>query len=289
MFRIHPLYCLVPMAIALGISPAKARENQALAHRIETESLVLEWTDSPDSTEVDAVTSEATRLYESISELLGERPQGKVTIVLGGPAERPGGQRDHPRVDSKGRILLFRFRPEFDSYLDALGHEMVHAFRFERRFSVDWFFEEGFAEFIELRVNPSMAGFPWFDFPVGLVAGQWLASGEGIPLSTLRERHNELNLGCRAQSYALRSAFFDWLGHAHGDRLVLEAAKSKSAGALTDYEKFFGKSFTELESDWRQSLLATYRAMPDVDAQAKRYRLESPIRYQKVCAPGKDF
>jgi len=276
------------VAIAVAASSA-ASEAGVPAYRAETGHCVLEWSDKPDSAEIEWMSREAATLYRRVAELLGEQPADKITILLEGPAERADGRRDYPRVDSQGRIHLFKFGPDAGSYLSALAHEMVHAFRIDRIRTADWFFEEGFAEFVALRADPSLAGFPWFDFPVTIVAGQWVAAGQGIPLSALRERHGQLNMACRAQSYSLRSSFFDWLGRTHGDKVVIATAKMQPAGSLTDYEKFFGKPFEELEREWRKALMAEYRAIPDADVLAKEFRQASPIQYQPVCSAGKDF
>jgi hypothetical protein len=283
-----PFYLALLCSVAIGTS-AEAQEGSARGFRVETEGLILEWRERPDSTEVEAVTAEVSEVYDRVAELLDVRPEGKVTIVLGGAAERPGENREYPRVDSMGRVLLFKFIPDFHNYFTALAHEMVHRFRFHRRGAADWFFEEGFAEFVALRVDPSLAGFPWFDFPVAIVAGQWVAEGTDIRLTLLRGRHRELNLKCGAQSYALRAAFFDWLGINFSDERVLQAASKENAGAVEDYESFFGKPFEQLTVDWREALLAEYRERSDADALAKAYREESPIKYQRVCAEGEDF
>lgn len=55
-------------------------------HPVETEHLVLEWTEVPDTSEIAAVTWVATRLHGRIADLLGDRPDHKITIVLGGAA-----------------------------------------------------------------------------------------------------------------------------------------------------------------------------------------------------------
>jgi hypothetical protein len=274
---------------ALGASDVRSQEGGAQGLRIETEHLVLEWVDAPDSLEVEGVKAEASRLYASVAARLGEEPEGKVTIVLGGFAERPGGGREYPRVVAARRVLLFKFVPDYRNYFGALAHELVHVTRFDRRRTADWFFEEGFAEFVALRADTSLAGFPWFDFPVTVVAGQWLAAGEDIPLIELSKRHDELNQKCGAQGYALRASFFDWLGRTHGDDVVLRASREAHAGALEDYEKFFGKPFGQLEQDWRSAVLAEYEATPGAGALAQRFRRESPVKYQKVCLDGVDF
>ena len=283
--RVIPLMLVSAGAWAATPPP----EGEPAPYRLETGPLILEWVAVPDSSEIVAVTAEATRLYASVAAVLGIEPEDTVTIVLGGPSERPGGKRETPRVDSRGRILLFQFTPDFRSYFGALAHEMAHAFRFERRWTADWFFEEGLAEFVALRADSSLSGFPWFDFPVSLVAGQWAAAGQDIPMSALQARHADLNQRCGAQSYALRSAFFDWLGRTYGDDVVVRAGNESPAGSLESYPRHFGKSLEDLASDWREALLADYRAIDGVEALAKRYRQESPVRYQRTCSAGQEF
>ena len=289
MWKMTRFSCLLLFVCIFGTGTSSSRETVEQGFRVEIDQFVLIWEVEPDSMEIKAVAAEANKLYVRITNLLGEYTEGKITIVLGGPAERPGGQREYPRVDSKGRILLFKFTPDFNNYFSALAHEMVHVFRFDRRWTADWFFEEGFAEFIALRVDSSLTGFPWFDYPTALVAGQWVAKGQDIPLTLLRAKHRELNQPCGAQSYALRAAFFDWLGRTFGDKVVIQAGSEVHAGALGDYKKFFGKPFEQLELDWRTALLAEYDRIADVDILAQRYRQESPIKYQRVCSEGEDF
>jgi hypothetical protein len=221
--------------------------------------------------------------------MLGHEPSAKVMILLQGPGEGGSGSRRYPHVDVFGRILLYQFGPTWHSYFSALAHEMVHVFRFERRMEADWFFEEGFAEFVALRVNESSGGFPWYDFPVTVAAAQWIASGEDIPLASMQADHKSINQPCRAQTYTLRSAFFDYLGKTFGDDAVLKMAAEERAGNLDQYPAHFGADLSTLEAQWREALLAEFKSMPDADELARRYRNESPIRYMPVCEKGKDF
>jgi hypothetical protein len=203
-------------------------------------------------------------------------------------------------VDTDGKIHLYRYEASGESYFSALAHEMVHVFRFDQRkqrgqgaavqyATVDWFFEEGFAEFVALRVDSSLGGFPWYDFSVTIVAGQWIANGEDIPLSDLRAKHQALNQPCRAQSYVLRSAFFDYLGKTYGNDAVLEMAGQEGAGELSHYPRFFKKDFSALEAEWREALMTAYRKTDEVDELARRYRRESPIQYAPTCKKGAQF
>jgi hypothetical protein len=260
--------------------------------RTETDHLIVEWVDGTPQEAIDAATAQGEKYYLALREVLGHEPPAtkipKVTILLQGPAERPDGTRGYPRVDSSGRIHLFQFGPTWHSYFSALAHEMVHVFRFRRQIYPDWFFEEGFAEFVALRVDPSLAGFPWYGFPLAVAAGQWIARGEGIPLTALRSNHRSINLPCKAQTYTLRSDFFDYLGRTHGDEVVLKMAAEERIGELAQYETFFGEGLATLEANWREDLLARYRSVEDADGQARHYR-DSPIKYMHVCAAGREF
>lgn len=257
--------------------------------RIETEHLIITWKVDTTSDEIEAAKEKGEGFYSAIRKLLGHEPKSKIVILMQGPAEQADGSWGYPRVDSWGRIHLFRFGPTLESYFSALAHEMVHVFRFSRRANADWFFEEGFAEFVALRVDPPLRGFPWYDSPIVVAAGQWIANGEDIPLAILREMHRALNLPCKAQSYTLRSSFFDYLGKRYGNDAVLRMARQEHAGALSDYRTFFKKNFDELDLEWRKALLTEYNNTADVNALARRYRQETPIQYMPVCKQGEQF
>jgi hypothetical protein len=256
---------------------------------VETEHLIVRWVDGVSLDAIEAAKSDGEGYYAAIAQRLGQEPPAKITIVLDGPAERADGSRAHPHVDAFARILLYQYGPDWRSYFSALAHEMFHVFRFQRRTQADWFFEEGFAEFVALRVDESLGGFPWFDFPVAVVAGQWIASDEDIPLVTMQENHKSINLPCRAQSYTLRSAFLDYLGRTFGDDAVMKMAAEERAGDLDQYVRYFGADLPTLAATWREAALTEYQKLPDAAAQAQRYRKESPIQYIPVCEPGKDF
>lgn len=231
----------------------------------------------------------AEEYYRGVSTFLGHEPEEKLQILLLGPAEVDGNRRGSPRVDSQGRIHLFRYGPTYHGYFGALPHEMVHSFRIQRAPHHDWFFEEGFAEFVALRVGKSMKGFPWYETPVTVAAGQWLVRGEAIPLRVLRKKHSEINMACRAQSYTLRSSFFDWLGRTYGDESLLKMASRQEAGALEDYESLIGKPFDVLTVEWREAMINAYYELDNADAQADNYRTRTPIQYMPVCREGIDF
>jgi len=285
-FVIPIFVCLTLLLPRFAIAQDEAAEKK----RVETDHLIIEFEPGAVSdVGLETMQVDGEKFYAAIYEMLGYEPPNKIVILMLGPAERPDGSWGYPHVDSWGRIHLYRFGPTHHSYFSALAHEMVHVFRIQRKPHNDWFLEEGFAEFVALRVDSSLAGFPWYDTPITIAAGQWVAIGEDIPLRTMRENHRELNQPCKAQTYSLRSAFFDYLGKAYGDDVVLKLADQERAGELADYEKLFGKEFDAMVMEWREHLLAEYNQIEDVENLARRYREESPIQYMPVCREGEDF
>ncbi len=259
-------------------------------HHLETAHLVIAWDEGAiDEEGIEHAKREGERHYRAVRRLLGKPTMKKIAILLRGPAERPDGSREYPRVDRGGRIHLFQFGPTFHGYFGALPHEMVHSFRIHRRPHHDWFFEEGLAELVALRAGKSLHGFPWYDTPIVVAAGQWLVRGEDIPLGLLRQEHRRLNMPCKAQSYTLRSSFFDYLGRTYGDDALLRMAEREEAGAIDDYPRFLGKEFDALEAEWRRDLLEAYRRVENVDSLARRYREETPLQYMPVCREGVEF
>lgn len=278
---------LVATIVLLGLVPTSGRADM---RTVDTEHLRIMWEEGRATEAAVAMAEkEGERFHAAIARLLGHEPAARIVIVLEGPAERPDGSRGYPHVDSWGRIHLYRFGPTHHGYFSALAHEMVHVFRIHRLPHHDWFFEEGFAELVALEVDESLAGFPWYGFPPTIAAGQWLAAGEVIPLRLLRERHRELNMPCKAQSYTLRSAFFAFLGHDYGVEAVVAFAAENEAGADDGYGRHFGKDFDELAAEWEAALMREYRGIADAEDQARRYRLETPIQYMPVCSEGEDF
>jgi hypothetical protein len=281
----------ISVAVALMTGGTMAQEKtMSLDQAREGEDFDFYWASGGIESEgLEYGVRQAEKYYKGVSNFLGHGPEDKLQILLLGPAEVDGNRRGSPRVDSQGRIHLFRYGPTYHGYFGALPHEMVHSFRIQRAPYHDWFFEEGFAEFVALRVGKSMKGFPWYETPVTVAAGQWLDRGEDIPLRILREKHRDINMACRAQSYALRSSFFDWLGRTYGDETLLKLASRQKAGALEDYEALMGKPFDVLAVEWREAVTKAYNELSDADARAEDYRSRTPIQYMPVCRAGVDF
>jgi hypothetical protein len=272
------------LALTLSLLTAAAAHAGEIA--AETEHLRWLWNDDAmeaGSREIVQTRGEAT--YRKVVEQLGVSREERTVVLMHGPAARPDGGWGIPHVDSVGRVHLYRFGPTHHDYLSAFAHELVHSFRADRLPHHDWFFEEGFAELVALRVNDSTRGFPWYGFPVDVVAGQWVAADLDLPMPMLRERHRELNLPCKLQVYALRGSFFDDLGRRFGDAALLEMASRERAGAREDYREALGGDLESLAREWRERLLSRWAAIEDAAAQAERYRTESPAKYQAMCAP----
>ena len=274
----------------LGTTTPLMAAGGDMTHRVETEHLKIEWKEGDASADaVEMAQRQGERFYSAIHNLLGRQPDVKLVILLEGTAQRPDGSGGYPHVDSWGRIHLFRFGPTPHSYFSALAHEMVHAFRFHRMPHHDWFFEEGLAEMVARRVDDSLDGFPWYGFSPTLVAGQWIKSGEAIHLAELRANHHALNLRCKAQSYALRGSFFDYLAKTYGVDRVVAMASEPRAGTLGQYTKYLGKSFETLVSEWRSLLEAELESMANAEELARRYRTETPVQYMEICREGASF
>lgn len=269
------------MALLLLVAPAGAAGSMSEAGR-------LRWVWSDDAMDEAARkllerTGEA--IFEQVVALLGTGAPQPVVVLMNGPSERPDGSRGIPHVDLAGRVHLYRFGPTHHDYLSAFAHELVHVLRIGRMPHHDWFFEEGFAEFVALRINEDRRGFPWYGFPVEVVAGQWVVDGSDIPLALVRERHGTVNLPCKLQVYALRGAFFHDLGHRFGDAAVLELAAQERAGAVENYAAILGVGFDALVAEWREGLRNRFLSIADAADQVHRYRTESPARYQPLCTP----
>ena len=250
----------------------------------ETEHLRFAWDDTVASGEgIEVMKRDGEKYYAAIKKMLVEVDNKKITVLLEGPAERPDGSWGYPRVDSFGRVHLYRFGPTWHDYQGAFAHEMVHAMRFWRMPHYDWFFEEGLAEFISLRIDESLRGFPWYGYPVDLVAGQWIVRNEAILLKVVKEEHKRVNLPCKAQTYSMRSAFFDYLGRQYGDHAILDMARQDRAGLYEDYQKYLGNLVQPLAIEWRAAVMDSYAKIPNADSLATVYRTQTPIQYMPVC------
>jgi hypothetical protein len=241
------------------------------------------------TTEMEAVRDAAEAHFQAISAFVGSEntPARIINIVL--DATGSGS-----RVNENGSILLGHGSDDRGRFLDALSHELAHAFRYEfwNLFRTwEWpsfgFYEEGFAEFVGMRVDPDKRGFPFFGFPEAVVAGHWVVSGEGVPLGLLRPRNQELNTPCEFQTYPVRASWFSFVDDVYGRPVVLEIAYSEIEVTSAVAQGMLGASLAQLDAAWEQWVSARYAAVPDADALAQAYRQR--IAGARICLAGVDF
>jgi hypothetical protein len=244
----------------------------------------------------------AEYLFARIARVLGPArvaPQKLIVIFEGDWRPLPRGPTEPPRspyVDAVGRIHLFRF-PEFGGdYLGRLGRQMVHAFRMPWRGKrrqppgpAFGFVDEGFAVWLATHVEPHNLAFPYFGFPIPVVAGQWLLNQEAPPLRTLLEHHDRLNRLCLPQASSLRGSFFQYLHATFGQDALLQLAYSDDELTLALFTKVFGRAFDALEQDWRAQTLTTLAATAQGAQLAHDYRTQTRVQRMYICQAGQDY
>lgn len=263
----------------LSLWQCAVAQSEIVGVPLETENLNIIWADDYDEKSMDSVKRKSEALYRETVNFLQIEPSDRVTVVFRGRARTgPGPNRDYSFVDSTGVVSLYRFTDDPENYFHAFVHELVHALRIDRAEEADWFFEEGFAEFVRLRVYEPMEGFPWHGFASSIVAAGHIVEGSAIPLDAIRDQHEQLNIRCRAQVYALRSAFFEWLGDNFGDELILNMSLEDVTGREFQYEEYFGHPFSKLTEQWLKDIQNTYDA-----EKFREYRTNTPIRFIPLC------
>ncbi len=212
---------LVGVSSLLAPSAAQSESVALLAPALQSRdgaAVVVDWSKAP-SAEAEAI--EGLRLADGwvveIEEIIFNRALKRSRLIevrFNGDA-RHGNPPTYrvPHVDFRGVVELYQYGP---SHLAALPHELVHAVLRREDIPYGLFDEEGFAAYVGYAVRPSFPGFPVYGHPLDVVVGHWTSTGHGIPLGTLRSRHRELNLKCSFQSYALRTAFYLYLGNRFG-------------------------------------------------------------------------
>jgi hypothetical protein len=278
--------------------PTLGEIPEGFEHRRESAHFVFVWRQAETTPEeIDAAVALAEQLFAQISVALGsERIPSKKLIVTFEGDWRPTGERRYPYVDAFGRIHLFRFPGLGGGYLGQLGHEMVHAVRMEWRWhrrqppgQAFGFVEEGFAEWLATHVEPQRLAFPYYGFPIHVVAGQWLLNHEAPPLRTLLEHHGRLNRLCLPQSYSLRGSFFHYLHDTFGKDALLQLAYSEEELTTALFTQVFGREFDALEQDWRAQTVTAFAATAQGAQLARDYRAKTPVQYMYICQAGQDY
>ena len=234
----------------------------------------------------------AETLRAAIVGILGaERASGRtITVELNGPV----GPCTENRVDEQGRILLCRASAQEGGYYAVFAHELTHALRYEywgRYGTWAWpsfgYFEDGFAEFVAVSVDPDKTGFPFYGYPEDVVAGYWVVSGQAIPNEILRPRNQEINSPCQFQAYPQRASWFRYIDETFGRAAVLAVAYSDAEVTSTVALSLLGVGLAEVDSGWEQWVSARYAAIADADGIAQQYRRRVPS--SSVCVEGVDY
>jgi hypothetical protein len=283
---------LVSLCAGSGTARAQSEADRAeaialeLDGTLETERFAVFWrTEEASAAQVSELLQTLDDYYAGISAAVGpERtPQRRIVILLDGHGQAPDGTWRFPRVDRTGRVYLYRYSPEFPAYAVEAAHELVHAFRRAAGFWHSGFWEEGFAEAIAMNVDPGDVGFPRYGYPLTVAAGHLLAWDQYVPLADIRSRHRQMGRQCQLQAYLERAAFFDYLVRLEGIHALVELGYEPDNPGDEDYARVYGQSFEELVSDWEIQLLTEYRATPDAEETARRYRAEPAIASRTFC------
>ena len=220
---------------------------------------------------------------EDFRDVVGDEnmPTRTVTVMLHG-----NHTNESAHVDSLGVVHLWRYSADDGGYFALLAHELVHAFRFEYWLRVQpwkWpqsnFYEEGFAEFAAITMDPDKSGFPFYGFPEDVIAGQWFERGEAVP--------QELNSPCEFQAYTERASWFRYIDETYGREAVLGLAYTEEELTSEVIEARMGADLAQLDSDWEVWLSGRYAAIPGADQLAAAYRNRFSGVY--VCTEGVDF
>jgi hypothetical protein len=278
---------LVEVGAACGDDGARPTEDL----RVETAHIVVVASPSRATmAEVDAVAQRAETLFGAIASYVGpaRTPDERVRIILEGDVTSAGSYLD---VDG---IHLARYSEAEGGYLAVLAHELVHAFGatwFIEHEAWDWptyrYFDEAFAEYLALEVDPGKTGFPFFGFPEDAVVGHWVAAGQSVPHSALRSRHEGLNDRCDLQAYTLRASWMRHLAERAGRAAVLAVAYPDGEPTSAVVRSITGLGLEDLDAAWEAWARARFEARSDTAAVRQACRARTP--WYQPCVPGVEY
>lgn len=235
----------------------------------------------------------AERGFEQLTPLLKPSTQlpERVTVVLAGDGLGTDGTVRVSTVSLEtGEVLLYRFPGAGGAYEASVVHELVHATRLAHVKSLldsyatgIGFIEEGFAELAAMKAGSPSRGFPLYDVPIDVVAGQWLTNNDAVPLSALMRQHGTLNARCTAQAYSQRLSFFLMLDERFGWDAVRRWAFATDGATADGFARIFGVSLKSAFEAWPEWARARFSKVADAAAKADAYRRESPAKYLPVC------
>ncbi len=207
-----------------------------------------------------------------------------IVVQLNGKYRGPG---TYAYMDNQGTIQLWRYPEELGGYWSLFAHELVHAIAFDTSVKVgvyEWqsfgFYNEAWAEYLSLLIDPEKTGFPFYGFQENVVVGHWIMHG-GIAIAKLRTSHEELNLSCPHQSYTMRASWFRFVDETYGRNVTLEIMYGGKEMTPVVVEKILGESLIIVDNKWQKWVLKHYASHPGADAQAASYR--ASISYYQPC------
>jgi hypothetical protein len=276
-------------ATAQGAAEVRARiaaEPEGYALRHETDRIVLLALEGePNESRLEAMAAELGEYAARVRGLLSSdrAPDVQLVVVLDGPGQPGDAPPNIPHVDRSGRIFLYWYREGASDYLVSAAHEMVHAYRRAARTRYAGFSEEGLAQAVALRASPAGGGFPRYGTPIAVAAGHLMAAGSDIPIRDLWKNDGTVRRRCMIQAYLQRESFFAFLADGFGLGSIIELVYDLNPNDEASWVEAFGSPFDRLVAAWREDLPAAWEATLDREALARRYRAESPARYQPFC------
>ena len=228
--------------------------------------------------------NKAEKLYSALTKIIPSdyKLDSVIVVQLNGNYRTQG-----PYVDGDGTIQLWRYSAAEGGYWSLLTHELVHAIAFDTSVklgALDWaslgFYNEAWAEYVALLIDPEKTGFPFYGFNEDVVAGHWALQG-GLSLTKLRKLHEELNLTCVHQSYTMRASWFRFVDEAYGRQAALDIMYGGREMTPEVVEEILGNSLAIVDDAWYSWVLERYAAHPGADAQAASYRAK--ISYYQPC------
>jgi len=267
------------------------KDGEPVIYLEESEHFILHTTsDHASKSEVRKVLEAGEILFEEISKILGpERtPTDRIPVHLEGDFVDQG-----PYVDFEG-IHLFRYSKKEGGYLALLAHEIVHTFNgkwFAQMEAWAWptykFFDEGFAEFIAQKVDPSKQGFPFYGYPEDVVVGSLVASGNYIPFDTLRKHHDALNQKCNLQTYPQRASWFTHLDERFGREAVFAIVFPSEEPTSEVVKDLAGISLVELDNMWETWIISRFEKIANREGISAAYL--NRVSWYKPCIAGRDY
>jgi len=301
LFSISPLMKamkhLCPLVFFFQICAAFGAEN---APRLESNHISVTWEEAHTSrAEATTVLKAAESFFNQTETFFGKdfTPKDKLVVSLEGNSQAPDGNKRRPYVDLlKGWVHLYRFKEDSFAYQTGLSHELVHAFRFAhlKRYGAEpssafTFLEEGLAEYVSNVIEGKKSVFPNYSYELDVIAGQWIAADEDLPLSILVRSESELGQRCFAQAYSQRPSFIRYLDERFGRPALIKMAYAEDIKSDESFKKYFGKEFTELSAEWKASALSSYLTKDPKKLLGRQWRTSTKIAQMYICKRGVDW